>query len=379
MQWTTWSACTNACGLGNHTRTVSCVDAATYHNTGVATVEVPLALCREPAPESARACLLQPCEPTLAAYTLGVWDGCTLPCGGGVQSRTLGCVDATGDVVPVTSCEYAGVPTPAQAVRACNAMPCEEFKWKAGEWHGCSKSCGGGVRVREVRCVGSRGGESDDGVACAGATPARPAQWEACNAQACTSTPVWDAQPWGDCSPVCGGGTAARTVTCIDAASGATLADTACSAMVKPATTRACNSQLCQATGHRWLPGAWGVCSGGCGTAAVRTRSVACVSIATGTAVAASNCAGQRVPAASAPCGDGPCNACAALNGTCAAPRGSCVAGACVCTSGFFGSFCRSTSTRCPTGRLDSAAVCCESGVLTRNGAWWRGVAWGGG
>ncbi|CAI9582843.1 unnamed protein product, partial [Staurois parvus] len=49
------------------------------------------------------------------------------------------------------TCDVSAKPAPA---RRCHLRPCAS--WTMGNWSKCSRSCGNGVRVRDVQCVDTR-------------------------------------------------------------------------------------------------------------------------------------------------------------------------------------------------------------------------------
>ena len=213
-------------------------------------------------------------------------------------------------------------------------------------------------------------GTVDSATECVAELQNRPADVEMCNNHTCAAG-QWTTSAWSACNVTCGtGGVATRTVMCTDA-SGATVSDSACAgAGDAPATSRACNTAECQGGAHQWAVGEWSACAAVCGPNATRTRDVACVDPVTGVAAGSeAACAASPRPPATAACGSGPCDTCLAFNGTCQQPQGTCTAGVCVCSSGYFGDFCRSTADACPDGVFDSNATCCASGILTADGS----------
>ena len=85
----------------------------------------------------------------------------------------------------------------------CQCSPLSEFRWNTSEWSGCSKTCNGGVRTRNVFCleeifpISSRYfalvdmttlNETEDGM-CAMSLKAgpRPSERELCETQECPS------------------------------------------------------------------------------------------------------------------------------------------------------------------------------------------------
>jgi len=77
----------------------------------------------------------------------------------------------------------------------------------------------------------------------------KPATSQACNTASCSSvTFSWSTGPWGPCSVACGGGSQGRTVACVSSA-GSTVDDTNCQpAGTKPVQSQACNPEACSTT-----------------------------------------------------------------------------------------------------------------------------------
>ncbi|XP_065405543.1 ADAMTS-like protein 1 isoform X4 [Chrysemys picta bellii] len=84
------------------------------------------------------------------------WTACSSSCGGGIQSRTVSCVeeDIQGHISPVE--EWKCMYTPKMPiVQPCNIFDCP--KWLAQEWSPCTVTCGQGLRYRVVLCIDHRG------------------------------------------------------------------------------------------------------------------------------------------------------------------------------------------------------------------------------
>jgi hypothetical protein len=112
---------------------------------------------------------------------LSAWSTCTKKCGGGTQTATRTCTNP----VPLNGgAQCAGAPSSSQA---CNAQPCPvDGAWSAWSAYGaCSKSCGGGSRLRSRTCNGRAHGGAD----CTG---------DAAESQSCSAAP---------CGPYCKPGT----------------------------------------------------------------------------------------------------------------------------------------------------------------------------
>ncbi|XP_051801923.1 thrombospondin type-1 domain-containing protein 4 [Acanthochromis polyacanthus] len=139
-----WSQrCSAECGKGNHTRSVVCL---MDHVT-----DLPLDSCEGERPPEGTLCDSGPCQNRLEWYT-GPWGQCSTECGTGTQTRSLACIfinDGQMEVVDQLKCSTLAQPITAQL---CILKPCG-VQWYITEWSSCSRSCSGGYRVREVRCL----------------------------------------------------------------------------------------------------------------------------------------------------------------------------------------------------------------------------------
>lgn len=168
---TEWSErCSAECGAGVRTRSVVCM---TNHVSSL-----PLEGCGNNRPAEATPCDNGPCTGKVEWFT-GSWSQCSVECGSGTQQREVICVRKNADTFEVLDpyeCSFLEKP-PSQ--QACHLKPCGA-KWFSTEWSMCSKSCQGGFRVREVRCL------SDDMTPGSLCDPQlKPEERESCNPQDC--------------------------------------------------------------------------------------------------------------------------------------------------------------------------------------------------
>ncbi|KAG1650034.1 Protein madd-4 [Nymphon striatum] len=93
-------------------------------------------------------CNNRPCPPR---WNISDFTPCTKNCGGGKQFRTVHCIHEVtrGNVLSVSN-KLCPQPPP-RLERLCGVISCP-IKWKTGQWSQCSKSCGGGVKTRTVKC-----------------------------------------------------------------------------------------------------------------------------------------------------------------------------------------------------------------------------------
>ncbi|XP_009700984.1 PREDICTED: thrombospondin type-1 domain-containing protein 4, partial [Cariama cristata] len=168
---TEWSdRCSAECGDGVRTRSVVCM---TNHVSSL-----PLEGCGSNRPSGTTPCNNGPCAGKVEWFA-GGWTQCSTECGSGTQQREVICVRKTEgnfDVLNPYECSYLEKP-PSQ--QSCYLKPCGS-KWFHTEWSTCSRSCEGGFRVREVRCL------SDDMTASTQCDPQlKPEEKEPCNTQDC--------------------------------------------------------------------------------------------------------------------------------------------------------------------------------------------------
>uniref|UniRef100_A0A8C3N6J6 Uncharacterized protein n=1 Tax=Geospiza parvula TaxID=87175 RepID=A0A8C3N6J6_GEOPR len=175
---------------------------------------------------------------------------CSATCGLGAVWRSVRCSSGTDG-----GCPAADRPVPA---RRCSLRPCSA--WRVGTWSKCSRSCGGGTKVRDVHCIDTR----DQRLL-------RPFHCQAGLAQPPGLSPALPCPCVPQCSEPCGGGEQARLVTCPEPGR--------CEESLRPNSTRPCNSQPCTT----WVVGSWGQCSAPCG-GGIQRRQVKCIDTRTGVA-----------------------------------------------------------------------------------------------
>uniref|UniRef100_A0A8C2WE26 ADAMTS-like 7 n=1 Tax=Cyclopterus lumpus TaxID=8103 RepID=A0A8C2WE26_CYCLU len=148
-----WSQrCSAECGRGSRTRTVLCL---MDHVT-----DLPLDICEGQRPAEAISCESGPCQNRLE-WSTGPWSQCSAECGNGTQTRSVVCIfnndDGLAEVADWVKCSSLSQPITAQP---CRLKPCG-VQWYVTEWSACSRSCNGGYRMREVRCLANNATPSD--------------------------------------------------------------------------------------------------------------------------------------------------------------------------------------------------------------------------
>ncbi|XP_058850871.1 thrombospondin type-1 domain-containing protein 4-like isoform X1 [Acipenser ruthenus] len=198
---TEWSSCAVPCGVGQRSREVRCVS-----NVGdfVDDEECNMKL----RPNDIENCDMGPCA---KSWFFTEWGNrCSADCGVGVRSRSVLCMTNHISSLPLEGC---GHERPADAM-ACNNGPCEsQVQWFAGSWSQCSAECGSGTQQREVVCLQ----KSEDSFTvlqpfeCASLE--RPLNQQTCSLKACGAK--WYHTDWSSCSKSCEGGFRVREVRCL--------------------------------------------------------------------------------------------------------------------------------------------------------------------
>ncbi|CAH0552032.1 unnamed protein product [Brassicogethes aeneus] len=171
------------------------------------------------------------CFKPIYHWTLAFTSLCSTTCGGGYKmSRPLCQNRVTGEEVEAELCNDSQ--RPDSTVVRCNIHNCPP-KWHVGEWGGCSLTCGGGSKVREVYCAEEANNTKIKVKNNKCGTP-MPWEEEMCNEQAC---PSWHTSSWSGCSVSCGEGVQVRVVECRDHNE---ETSSLCDQRVKPTATKPC-------------------------------------------------------------------------------------------------------------------------------------------
>ncbi|CAL8343155.1 unnamed protein product [Lota lota] len=179
--------------------------------------------------------------------TQGEWSvsktPCSVTCGSGIQESVYVCVDES-TMEPLEELQCDPLPSSAPLQAACQLPACPP-RWEAGTFGPCSASCGGGRRVRPVRCVRTQGGTVADVPGSECLSDSAPDAFETCNPQHCPAR--WLVSEAGDCSAVCGPGEAKRTVSCVRPEDGQEVAvdHIFCPQRVKPSDLVPCVVDVC--------------------------------------------------------------------------------------------------------------------------------------
>ncbi|XP_018122012.1 A disintegrin and metalloproteinase with thrombospondin motifs 12 isoform X2 [Xenopus laevis] len=164
-------------------------------------------------------------------WIVGNWSECSKNCQGGFKTREVQCVDIRENrPLRPFHCQSPGK-NPEQNT-SCNTEAC--LSWLAKPWSECSKTCGGGIRQRQVFCP-----------------KADRCDWKKippislnCSEEPCTR---WNISSWMECSVSCGGGTQRRNIECMNTHNNSMVHHDLCEkAKAKPLQTQECNQQECQ-------------------------------------------------------------------------------------------------------------------------------------
>ncbi|XP_007475303.1 ADAMTS-like protein 2 isoform X3 [Monodelphis domestica] len=186
-QWTVsdWGPCSGSCGQGRMIRHVYC-------KTSDGRV-VPESQCNM----EAKPLAIHPCgDKNCPAHWLAQdWERCNTTCGRGVKKRIVLCLELANGKLKTRSppdCDITKKPTEEST---CFERPC--FKWYTTPWSECTKTCGVGVRMRDVKCY-----QGTDIVR--GCDPlVKPVAKQTCDLQPCPTEPPDDScqdQPGTNCA-----------------------------------------------------------------------------------------------------------------------------------------------------------------------------------
>ncbi|XP_029474280.1 ADAMTS-like protein 2 isoform X2 [Rhinatrema bivittatum] len=193
-QWelSEWSECLARCGAwGVMRREVRC------------SVESPL--CDESKkPPSEKACTGPPCD---RRWTVSEWGPCSGPCGEGRMNRYVVCRNLEGQVISDMQCDATTKPL---VIYPCGDQNCPAH-WVEQEWDQCNASCGRGEKSRKVLCAGLENGGYREYPEARCDLSRKPDVQVACFRRPCST---WFTTSWSQCSKTCGAGQQVRDVKC---------------------------------------------------------------------------------------------------------------------------------------------------------------------
>ncbi|KAH0513277.1 A disintegrin and metalloproteinase with thrombospondin motifs 18 [Microtus ochrogaster] len=177
---------------------------------------------------------------------------CSVSCGGGYISIKAICLR---DQKTQVNSSFCSVRTkPATEPKICNAFSCPAY-WLPGEWSVCSKSCAGGQQSRKIQCVQKKPFQKEEAVLHSLCPVSTPTQVQVCNSQACP--PEWSPGPWSQCSKTCGRGVRRREVLCKNSAE-ETVSESLCSGSPRPESQEGCVLGRCPKNNRlQWVTSSW--------------------------------------------------------------------------------------------------------------------------
>ncbi|XP_040490296.1 A disintegrin and metalloproteinase with thrombospondin motifs 18 [Ursus maritimus] len=200
-----------------------------------------------------------------------VQSPCSVSCGGGYISVKAICLRDQNTQVSSSFCNART--KPATEPKICNAFSCPAY-WKPGEWSECSRSCAGGQQSRKIQCVQKKAFQKEEAVVHSLCPVSTPTQVQACNSHACP--PQWSLGPWSQCSKTCGRGVRKREVLCQSPPPSEKVPETLCSSSPRPESQEGCVLGRCpKNTRLQWVVSSWSECSKTCGLG-VRKREMKC-------------------------------------------------------------------------------------------------------
>ena len=241
-------------------------------------------------------CLSLPrCAGPIYRYT--AWSECSKTCGGGDTSRAIECIGVDSKVVSEDECVRGGAQAIARELRKqCNTQACQNFEYTTSDWGTCTKSCGGGVRMRKLLCktTAARDGGFVPESMCEDAGIAKPSDdlRQPCSEASC---PELEYRPsdWTRCSRDCGGGVQTRILDCYSKVreDWVRVSDRECRGNIerpKVSTLQDCNMEPCQT--YMWKVTDFSECSSTCGPG-LKTRELVCMDTKGNSAASEARCA----------------------------------------------------------------------------------------
>ncbi|XP_056280131.1 ADAMTS-like protein 2 isoform X4 [Pseudoliparis swirei] len=223
-QWevSEWSECSARCGSrGVRTREVRC--------------SMEMSLCNKSSqPIESQDCEGPPCD---RRWTVSDWGPCSGVCGEGRMVRAVTCRSSGGVVMSEDQCDQLLRPL---AIYPCGDRDCAPH-WVEQEWQQCNATCGRGVRRRAVVCVGLQAGvfkEFPDG-SCDDTNA--PETSSSCFQRPCSK---WFTTAWSQCSKTCGRGVQVREVKCYQGQEVVTRGHS-CNSAHRPEARQSCEAQSC--------------------------------------------------------------------------------------------------------------------------------------
>ncbi|XP_041659708.1 ADAMTS-like protein 2 isoform X4 [Cheilinus undulatus] len=223
-QWevSEWSECSARCGSrGVRTREVRC--------------SMEMRLCNKSSqPIESQECEGPPCD---RRWTVTDWGPCSGVCGEGRMVRAVMCRSSGGVVMSEEQCDQSLRPL---AIHPCGDPDCAPH-WVEQEWQQCNATCGRGLRQRQVVCAGLEGGVFKEFPESSCDSSKRPESSSPCFQRPCSK---WFTTSWSQCSKTCGSGVQVREVKCYQGEELVTRGHS-CDSALKPEARQSCEIQSC--------------------------------------------------------------------------------------------------------------------------------------
>ncbi|XP_035027385.2 ADAMTS-like protein 2 isoform X2 [Hippoglossus stenolepis] len=223
-QWevSEWSQCSARCGSrGVRTREVRC--------------SMEMRLCNKSSqPIESQECEGPPCD---RRWTVSDWGPCSGVCGEGRMVRAVTCRSSGGVVMSEEQCDQSLRPL---AIYPCGDRNCAPH-WVEQEWQQCNATCGRGVRQRQVVCAGLEGGVFKEFPDSSCDQNHKPDTSSSCFQRPCSK---WFTTSWSQCSKTCGSGVQVREVKCYQGEELVTRGHS-CDSALKPEARQSCEIQSC--------------------------------------------------------------------------------------------------------------------------------------
>ncbi|PKK24325.1 ADAMTS-like 2 [Columba livia] len=199
-RWETssWSECSRTCGEGYQFRIVRCwkmispgFDSSVYSD-----------LCESAditRPDERKVCKNPACGPQ---WEMSEWSECSARCGErSVVTRDIRCSEDE------KLCDASARPL---AEKNCTGPPCDR-QWTVSDWGPCNTTCGRGVKKRIVLCLEIVNGKIKTRNPADCDVAKKPVEETTCFERPCFK---WYTTPWSECTKTCGIGVRMRDVKC---------------------------------------------------------------------------------------------------------------------------------------------------------------------
>ncbi|XP_029687385.1 ADAMTS-like protein 2 isoform X2 [Takifugu rubripes] len=224
-QWevSDWSECSARCGSrGVRTREVRCSTDMRSCN-------------RSSQPIESQECEGPPCD---RRWTVSDWGPCSGVCGEGRMMRAVSCKSSGGVVMSEEQCDQTLRPL---AIYPCGDRDCAPH-WVEQEWQQCNATCGRGVRQRQVVCAGLEAGVFKEFPESSCDKSNKPESTSSCFQRPCSK---WFTTSWSQCTKTCGRGVQVREVKCYQGEDLVTRGHS-CDSALKPEARQSCETHNCQ-------------------------------------------------------------------------------------------------------------------------------------